>query len=63
KTLVGDIVTNYPETAEVFYGIGMYCLGCPASQGDSVENACEIHGIDPKMVVTALNEKIAEFRG
>lgn len=63
KTLVGELVDNYPETAEVLYGIGMYCLGCPASQGDSVKDACEIHGVDPSIVVHALNEKIAEFRG
>ena len=45
KSLVGDLVNNYPETAEVFYGIGMYCLGCPASQADSVEDACaEVRG-------------------
>ncbi len=46
NTLVGELVNEYPETAEVLYGIGMHCLGCPASQGDSVESACEIHGID-----------------
>ncbi len=62
-TLVGELVNNYPETAEVFYGIGMYCLGCPASQADSVEDACTIHGVDSAAVVQALNEKIAAVRG
>ena len=32
KTLIGEIVNQYPETAEVLLGIGMHCLGCPASQ-------------------------------
>ena len=63
KSLVGDLVNNYPETAEVFYGIGLYCLGCPASQADSVEDACAIHGVDAAAVVQALNDKIAEVRG
>ena len=63
NTLVGELVNEYPETAEVLYGIGMHCLGCPASQGDSVECACEIHGIDTQLVVTALNEMIAATRG
>ena len=63
NTLVGELVNEYPETAEVLYGIGMHCLGCPASQGDSVESACEIHGIDKQLVVTALNEMIAATRG
>lgn len=63
ETLVGELVNNYPETAEVLFGIGMHCLGCPASQAESVENACVVHGIDPEGVVKALNEKIAGARG
>ena len=63
ETLVGELVNNYPETAEVLLGIGMHCLGCPASQAESVENACAVHGIDPEGVVKALNEKIAGARG
>ena len=63
ETLIGELVNNYPETAEVLFGIGMHCLGCPASQAESVENACAVHGINPEGVVKALNEKIAESRG
>lgn len=63
NTLVGELVNDYPETADVLYDIGMHCLGCPASQGDSVESACEIHGVDTQQVVAALNEKIAATRG
>ena len=36
KTLIGEIVNRYPETAEVLLGIGMHCLGCPASQAESL---------------------------
>ena len=63
ETLVGELVNNHPETAEVLFGIGMHCLGCPASQAESVENACAVHVIDPEGVVKALNEKIAASRG
>lgn len=62
KTLIGEIVNNYPETAEVLFGIGMHCLGCPASQMESLEDACAVHGFDVKPVVDALNAKIAENR-
>ena len=62
KTLIGEIVNNYPETAEVLFGIGMHCLGCPASQMESLEDACAVHGFDVKPVVDALNAKIAESR-
>lgn len=47
KTLIGEIVNQYPETAEVLLGIGMHCLGCPASQAESLEDACAVHGVDP----------------
>lgn len=62
KTLIGEIVSQYPETAEVLFGIGMHCLGCPASQAESLEDACAVHGVDPKFVVKAINDKIAESR-
>ena len=60
KTLIGEIVNQYPETAEVLLGIGMHCLGCPASQAESLEDACAVHGVDPESVIMAINDKIAE---
>ena len=39
KTLVGEIVNLYPETAEILFSMGMHCLGCPASQAESLEDA------------------------
>lgn len=60
KTLVGEIVNNYPETAEILFSIGMHCLGCPASQAESLEDACAVHGFDPQPVIEKINAKIAE---
>ena len=60
KTLIGEIVNQYLETAEVLLGIGMHCLGCPASQAESLEDACAVHGVDPESVIKAINDKIAE---
>lgn len=60
KTLIGEIVSQYPETAEVLYGIGMHCLGCPASRGESLEDACAVHGVDAEKVIKAINEKISQ---
>ena len=59
ETLVGQIVRNYPETIEILLGVGMHCLGCPASQAESLADACAVHGIDPAPVVEALNNCIA----
>ena len=62
KTLVGEIVRNYPECIDVLLNIGMHCLGCPASQMESLEEACAVHGFDPSAVVKEINKKIAEAR-
>ena len=60
RGLIGEIVNQYPETAEVLLGIGMHCLGCPASQAESLEDACAVHGVDPESVIKAINDKIAD---
>lgn len=59
KTLVGEIVNSYPEAIDVLLSIGMHCLGCPASQAESLEEACAVHGLDPVVVVKAINARIA----
>ena len=45
-TIIGDILDIAPETAPLFMAIGMHCLGCPASRGETVEEACMVHGIE-----------------
>ena len=45
-TIIGDILDVAPQTAPIFFGIGMHCLGCPASRGETVEEACRVHGGD-----------------
>jgi len=60
KTLIGEIVSKYPETVEILLSIGMHCLGCPHSQAESLEEACMVHGVSAEQVVEAINRKIAE---
>ncbi len=60
KTLIGEIVNNHPEAIEILLSIGMHCLGCPASQIESLEDACAVHGIPADKVIEAINAKIAE---
>ncbi len=62
KTLIGEVVNTYPETVDILLGIGMHCLGCPASQAESIEDACAVHGIDSQEIIEAINSKIAESR-
>jgi len=62
-TLVGEIVESYPEAIDVLLSSGMHCLGCPASQAESLADACAVHGLDPSALVDSVNTKIAEIRG
>ena len=59
-TIIGDILDIAPETAPIFMAIGMHCLGCPASRGETVEEACMVHGVDPDELLAELNKNIAE---
>ena len=46
ETIIGDILDMDQTTAPYFMEIGMHCLGCPASRGETIEEACEVHGVD-----------------
>jgi len=59
ETLIGDILDYNVETARFFFEIGMHCLGCPHSRGESIADACQVHGTD----ADALVEKINAFLG
>ena len=55
-TIIGDILDIASETAPVFFSIGMHCLGCPASRGETVEEACMVHGVDVEQLLAELNK-------
>ena len=54
--IISDILAKDTMAAECFFQMGMFCVGCPASAGESVEQACEVHGIDADELVNRLNE-------
>ena len=56
---VGDILDLDRETAVYFLNMGMHCLGCPASRGETVEQACMVHGIDADALVKEINAYLA----
>lgn len=58
KSVIGDILDMYPDTAEYFFAIGMHCLGCPAARGESVEDACAVHGTDADELIKKINDHI-----
>ena len=57
--LIGDILDADSGTAMFFFEMGMHCLGCPASRGESVEDACAVHGVDVDALVSTINEYLA----
>ena len=54
-TKIGEILEVAPEKAEILLEIGMHCLGCPASQMETLEEACAVHGIDVNELIEKLN--------
>lgn len=57
---VGDILDLDRETAVYFLNMGMHCLGCPASRGETVEQACMVHGVDADALVKEINAYLAD---
>lgn len=55
NTVIGDILDLDESTAPFFLEMGMHCLGCPASRGESIQEACMVHGVDPDVLVEKLN--------
>lgn len=54
-TKIGELLEVAPEKAEILMEVGMHCLGCPASQAETLEEACEVHGIDVEELLEKLN--------
>jgi len=61
QTIIGDILDVAPQSAPLFMAIGMHCLGCPSSRGETVEEACMVHGIDSDAFLTQLNRFLEAY--
>ena len=53
--LIGDIIQINDKFVDILLEAGMHCLGCPASAGETLEEACAVHGIDVDSLVEKLN--------
>ena len=60
QSIIGDVLDMYPDTAKYFLVISMHCLGSPSARGESVEEACMVHGKDADELVAKLNAAIGE---
>ena len=58
--IIGDILDMDATTAPYFLEMGMHCLGCPSSQGESIEEACMVHGTDVNELIAKINAHLGE---
>jgi len=61
-TIIADVLEINPDTAEFFFEIGMHCLGCPASRGETIEQACAVHGVDADALIAKINDFLASSK-
>ena len=54
-TKIGELMMMFPEAAPILMEIGMHCLGCPAFQMETLEEAAMVHGIDSALLVEKIN--------
>ncbi len=59
-TIILDVLRLDQGTAPFFLEIGMHCLGCPSASGESIEEACAVHGVDADELVAKLNDYLKD---
>ncbi len=59
-TIILDVLKMNPDTAQFFFEIGMHCLGCPSASGESIAQACAVHGVDADSLINKINAFLAE---
>ena len=60
-TIIADVLKIDADTAPFFFEIGMHCLGCPSASGESVEQACMVHGVDCEPFLAQLNNFLEAY--
>lgn len=59
-TIIGEILDIDETTAPFFLEMGMHCLGCPSARGETLEQACAVHGVDPDELVSKINAHLSK---
>ena len=54
-TMIGELLQIDEGGAPILLNIGMHCLGCPSAQGETLEEAAMVHGIDSDLLVEKIN--------
>lgn len=59
ESIIGDVLDFDVDTARFFFEIGMHCLGCPSARGESIADACAVHGTNADELVEKINKYLA----
>ena len=60
ETTIGEMLRMDPNIAAILMRAGMHCIGCPSAQGESLEEACMVHGLDAEMLTDQINDYLAQ---
>ena len=63
KTTLSEVVKKNPDAAELLFDIGMHCVGCPMSMGETVEQGCQAHGMTDKQIDEIVKKLNATKKG
>ena len=58
-TIIGDVLDIDTGCAPYFLEMGMHCLGCPSARGETIAEACEVHGTDADALIEKINAFLA----
>lgn len=61
-SIIGEVLDNNSDLADLFMEMGMHCLGCPASRGETIEEACIVHNVNCEEIVSKLNVRITVLK-
>lgn len=61
-TLIGEALMINMDIANILMEAGMHCVGCPSAQGESIEEACMVHGIDADALIEKINEFLSDAK-
>ena len=57
--LINELLDVDPNIAQFLLEIGMHCLGCPSARAESLEEACEVHGVDADELIITINDYLS----
>ena len=61
-TIISEVLMTAPHSAPLFQSIGMHCLGCAMASGETLAEACMVHGVDADAFIERLNQFVEESK-